>query len=136
MYSLKRYLLKILMAFLVVFIVKAPASASASLPFPTEIMSLREEIHEVGLGTPDSIPQDRIEKKENTRVVAAVLCAALGLFGVHRMYLGTNVRVPVFYTLTIGGGVALWIADLGLIIFSKNIVRYIDNPNVFMWKEK
>lgn len=71
--------------------------------------------------------------RENPRLVAALLDISLGLFGVHRLYLGTDVKVPVFYTLTIGGGGLLWLIDLGLILFTKDLAPYLDNPHVFMW---
>lgn len=76
------------------------------------------------------------ESAENPRLVAIVLDATLGLFGVHRMYLGTAVAVPVFYTLTAGGGGILWLVDLGLLIAVKDIESFYDNPYLFMWREK
>ena len=76
---------------------------------------------------------DTLGVKENPRLVAAVLDLSLGLFGVHRLYLGTDVKVPVFYTLTGGGGAVLWLIDLGLILFTRDLTPYMDNPHVFMW---
>ena len=70
---------------------------------------------------------------DNQRAVAIGLDVSLGLFGVHRMYLGTDLKVPVIYTLTIGGGGALWLVDLGLLIAVKDLTRFKNNPNVFMW---
>jgi hypothetical protein len=78
-------------------------------------------------------PADSDPVKENPRLVAALLNVSLGLFGAHRLYLGTDVKVPAFYTLTIGGGGVLWIIDLGLILFTKDLTPYMDNPHVFMW---
>jgi TM2 domain-containing membrane protein YozV len=76
---------------------------------------------------------------KSPRMAAIALDITLGVFGAHRLYLGTDVKVPVFYTLTVGGGMLLWIVDLGCLIFTKDISRYCNNPNVFMWippKEK
>jgi TM2 domain-containing membrane protein YozV len=73
------------------------------------------------------------EGRENTRLVAIVLDITLGLFGAHRMYLGTDVRVPVFYTLTAGGGVVLWLIDLGLLLSTKDLKPFTNNPHIFMW---
>jgi TM2 domain-containing membrane protein YozV len=70
---------------------------------------------------------------ENQRAVAIGLDVSLGLFGVHRMYLGTDLKVPVIYTTTIGGGGVLWLVDLGLLITVKDLTPFKDNPNVFMW---
>lgn len=75
-------------------------------------------------------------KDENVRLVAIALDVSLGLFGMHRLYLGTDVKVPIFYTLTVGGACVLWIVDLGLLIFSEDIEPFLDNPNVFMWNPK
>jgi hypothetical protein len=70
---------------------------------------------------------------ENPRAVAIILDVTLGLLGMHRLYLGTDLKVPILYTLTFGGGGVLWLADLGLLIFTKDITPYMNNPNVFMW---
>jgi len=66
-------------------------------------------------------------------MVAIALDLTLGLFGMHRLYLGTDVKVPVAYTLTFGGGGVLWLVDLALLIGSPNIDSYKNNPHVFMW---
>lgn len=70
---------------------------------------------------------------ENPRAVAIILDITLGLLGMHRLYLGTDLKVPILYTLTFGGGGVLWLADLGLLIFTKDISHFMNNPNVFMW---
>ena len=70
---------------------------------------------------------------ENPRIVAIALDLTLGLFGMHRLYLGTDVRVPVAYSLTFGGGGILWLVDLALLIGSPDIESYKNNPHFFMW---
>jgi TM2 domain-containing membrane protein YozV len=70
---------------------------------------------------------------DNQRAVAIGLDMSLGVFGVHRMYLGTDLKVPVIYTTTIGGGGVLWLVDLGLLVAVKDLTPFKDNPNVFMW---
>ncbi len=70
---------------------------------------------------------------DNQRAVAIGLDVSLGLFGVHRMYLGTDLKVPVIYTSTIGGGGVLWLVDLGLLVAVKDLTPFKNNPNVFMW---
>jgi TM2 domain-containing membrane protein YozV len=74
-----------------------------------------------------------VPEENNVRLTAIALNVTLGVFGMHRLYLGTDVKVPVFYTLTFGGGLVLWVADLGCLIFTKDISSYYDNPHVFMW---
>jgi TM2 domain-containing membrane protein YozV len=70
---------------------------------------------------------------DNQRAVAIGLDVSLGLFGVHRMYLGTDLKVPVIYTATIGGGGVLWLIDLGLLVAVKDLTPFKNHPNVFMW---
>ncbi|MFM7721592.1 MAG: NINE protein [Bacteroidota bacterium] len=75
----------------------------------------------------------KLRTLDNQRAVAIGLDVSLGLFGVHRMYLGTDLKVPVIYTATIGGGGVLWLVDLGLLIAVKDLTPFQNNPNVFMW---
>lgn len=77
--------------------------------------------------------RERWANHENPRLVAIALDLTLGLFGMHRLYLGTNVKVPVAYTLTFGGGGVLWLVDLVLLISSPDIESYKNNPHLFMW---
>lgn len=73
-------------------------------------------------------------RKENPRLVAIALTLLLGPFGAHRIYLGTSEIVPVFYTLTLGGGVGLIpFIDLIHLIAVKDLSRFMDNPKVLMW---
>ena len=75
-----------------------------------------------------------LKAQENPRAVAAITTVLLGPFGAHRIYLGTAAKVPVFYTLTLGGGLGvLPIIDLVCILSVKEISRYYNNKNVFMW---
>lgn len=70
---------------------------------------------------------------ENPRLVAIGLNVTLGLFGMHRLYLGTDLKVALGYTFTMGGGCVLWIVDLVLLITTKDISPYFNNPSMFMW---
>jgi len=79
---------------------------------------------------------ERIAQSENPRLVAIALDVGLGLFGMHRMYLGTDVKVPIAYTLTFGGGGVIWLVDLALLIASPSIETYKNNPHFFMWIPK
>ena len=75
-----------------------------------------------------------ISETENPKVVAAITTVVLGPFGAHRIYLGTDVKVPLFYTLTLGGGLGILpIVDLVCILTADDISKYYDNPHVFMW---
>jgi TM2 domain-containing membrane protein YozV len=76
------------------------------------------------------------QRPDNVRRTAIMLNASLGFFGVHRMYLGTSAKVPVFYTLSMGGGGLLWLVDLGILIKHKDVSAYLNNPHMFMWSDK
>ncbi len=56
-----------------------------------------------------------------------------GLFGGHRIYLGTHQRTPVLYSITLGGLGILPIIDLVNIIFTKDLSRFEDIPQIIMW---
>ena len=81
-------------------------------------------------------PDPAITEHEPTRLVAAALAVALGPFGAHRLYLGTNAKVPVFYGLTFGGFGVLVLIDLGHILFTKDLGPYEHNKQILMWAEK
>jgi TM2 domain-containing membrane protein YozV len=77
---------------------------------------------------------DIIQRAENPRLVSILLTIALGPFGAHRLYLGTHIRVPILYTLTLGGGLGILPAiDLIMLIIQKDLFRFRDNEKVFMW---
>ena len=79
---------------------------------------------------------DSLNHKDNARLVAIALNVSLGMLGVHRLYLGTDVKVPIVYTLTFGGGGVLWLVDLGFLVFSKDIQPFLNNKHLFMFSRK
>jgi len=81
-------------------------------------------------------PGDTIALKDNARLVAIGLNITLGMLGVHRIYLGTDVKIPIVYTLTFGGGGVLWLVDLAFLITTKDIRPFMDNPHLFMFSRK
>lgn len=81
------------------------------------------------------VDQKKIRRaKVKEKLICIGLCIALGPFGVHRLYLGTTEKVPILYTLTLGGGLGvLPIVDLFTILFTKDLSKYRNNSNVFLW---
>ncbi len=73
--------------------------------------------------------------EKHSKAVAASLNITLGLFGVHRLYLGTAPQIPVIYTLTLGGGGFLMLSDLGVILFTKDLEQFSNNSQVIMWSK-
>jgi TM2 domain-containing membrane protein YozV len=77
------------------------------------------------------------KSKENPRLYAFCIAILLGPFGAHRIYLGTRHMVPVAYVLTLGGGLGVIPAiDAILILATKNLEPYQNNPRFFMWTSK
>lgn len=76
-----------------------------------------------------------VEKKaKHTKANAVLLAVALGPFGVHRLYLGTEAKVPVIYTLTLGGGLGILpLIDIIAILSTPSLELYEDNSKVIMW---
>ena len=83
-----------------------------------------------------ALPKDStVAHKEPKRLVAAALDLMLGPFGMHRLYLGTDVKVPLIYGLTFGGFGVLVVIDLCEILFTKDLTPFGNNNNVFMWSK-
>ena len=76
------------------------------------------------------------KKTTKRKVIAISLAVTLGVFGVHRLYLGTSTKVPIIYTLTLGGGFGvLVVSDIIAILATKNLDAFSPNERVFMWAE-
>jgi len=67
--------------------------------------------------------------------VVVVFTITLGLFGVHRLYLGTADSVPLVYALTLGGFGILMLVDLVILLTTKDLDPYKNNNNVIMWNK-
>ena len=75
-----------------------------------------------------------IGNKPKSKAIAITLAVTLGVFGVHRLYLGTSTKVPIIYTITLGGGFGvLVLSDIIAIIVTKDLEEYSSEPKVFMW---
>lgn len=94
-----------------------------STPLPAEVEWVRMEVPLEGGA---SVHEPR-------RAVAAVLTLTLGVFAAHRLYLGTDAKVPIIYGLTFGGFGVLVLIDLAHILFTKDLQAYCGNHKVFMW---
>jgi len=110
-------------------------SLSQAAPAQAQKRTLRFELrHRASDRTLLTFETDEAARAENPRVVGAILAVALGPFGMHRIYFGTDVKVPVFYTLTLGGGMGfLPFIDLLHILFVRDLSYFYDNPRVFMF---
>ena len=117
---------------------------AGNLAFPAGVLS-PDEIHRKETAISEggdkkdnkSKKSEKPEKKKKVRfkkLKTILLTILLGHFGVHRLYLGTNWKVPLFYTLTLGGGLGLLpLIDLFCVIFAPDISVYEGVSRFFMW---
>lgn len=77
-----------------------------------------------------------MRRKKNKRITAAILAFPFpfGIVGLHRIYLGCAPYVPVVYIASIGGAFGILpFIDFCMLVLDKDIDRYQNNNNVFMW---
>ncbi len=75
--------------------------------------------------------------KPRHKLALSALTITLGVFGAHRMYLGTEPHVPVLYAATLGGGLGIVpLIDLIHILASEDPLIYSNNERFFMWGKK
>lgn len=73
-------------------------------------------------------------QSQRIRPTAMLITLLTGPFGGHRIYLGTDGKVPIFYALTLGGGLGILpLIDLLCITFTKDLSQYYGSDKVFMW---
>lgn len=78
----------------------------------------------------------RKKLKKNKKITAVVLAFPFpfGIVGLHRIYLGCAPYVPVVYIATVGGAFGILpLIDFFALILEKDIDRFSNNENVFMW---
>lgn len=72
-------------------------------------------------------------------VVATILAMpwlGVGIFGIHRLYLGTETGTFLAYLFTLGGCGIISLVDfivLAVGLIDEDVSRYIDNPKFIMW---
>ncbi len=79
-----------------------------------------------------TLKNDNVKKK----IVSAFFAFPFpfGFMGAHRVMLGTKPWVPIIYAATFGGCFGILpLIDFCVIVFSKDIEQYENNPKVFMW---
>ena len=78
-------------------------------------------------------------KPHKHKFIAAVLAFPFpcGVFGLHRLYLGSSNAMPLVYVATVGGGFAILpFIDFVLIVLSRDVNTYAHNTRLFMWTKK
>jgi len=72
------------------------------------------------------------EMSDRSRLVALLFCVLLGVFGVHRFYVG-KIGTGILMLLTLGG-VGIW-TMIDLILIAVGSFRDKENRRVFRWME-
>jgi TM2 domain len=85
------------------------------------------------MGDHAELATDTMVEREPERAIALALVVLLGPFGAHRLYLGTDAKVAVFYGLTFGGFGVLALVDAVHLAVTKDLGTYRRNPRFFMW---
>jgi hypothetical protein len=67
------------------------------------------------------------------KIKAASLALLLGPFGMHRLYLGTDPKIPVVYSLTYGAFGIIPLIDIIAILSTKDLSQFEDNNQIIMW---
>lgn len=78
----------------------------------------------------------RVPKSDHRKLIAACMAFPLpfGFLGGHRLFLGTKPYIPIVYVGTLGGCLgAIPLVDFFVILFTKDLDQYMNNPKVFMW---
>jgi TM2 domain-containing membrane protein YozV len=75
---------------------------------------------------------DATEFSPRSRLVALLFCILLGVFGVHRFYVG-KIGTGILMLLTIGG-LGIW-ATIDLILIAVGSFRDKEGRRVFRWTE-
>ena len=94
---------------------------------------------QIALQLTDSIIANKLLSKKETRkkkVISAIFSFPFpfGFMGAHRVMLGTKPWVPIVYMATFGGCFGLLpTIDFLVLVFSKDIEQYENNPRIFMW---
>lgn len=87
---------------------------------------------------PIEIDSDSTYSKKTIRkkkITAIGLALAVGPFGMHRLYLGTDSKVPIVYSLTLGAFGILPVIDIVAILTTRDIKKFENNKRVVMWAE-
>jgi TM2 domain-containing membrane protein YozV len=107
---------------------------SAFAAFPC---SFSDEYARLEAGKPNPAWTRFFKKQaQRKRAIAAALAFPIpgGILGLHRIYLGTKPYVPLIYVITLGGGfLILPLVDFCVLLLNKDISRFENCPQLFMW---
>jgi TM2 domain-containing membrane protein YozV len=119
---------------------KASTSAEntlVSIIITDTVLKTTDTIHTASLRIATDSTFSPTHNTELKKKIVAALFAfpfPFGFMGAHRVMLGTKPWVPIVYAATFGGCFGIIpLIDFCVIVFSKDIKQYENNPHVFMW---
>jgi len=75
--------------------------------------------------------------KRRTKEGAILMAILTGPIGGHRLYLGCDTYIPIFYALTLGGGLGILpLIDIIAIASTKDLSAYENKGSILMWSDK
>ena len=87
-----------------------------------------------GIARNEILPVTNNPKKKKWVTAMFAFPFPFGFVGAHRVMLGTKPWIPIVYVATFGGCFGLLpLIDFCVILSSKDIEQYENNPNLFMW---
>ncbi len=122
--------IRILLIFVLIFFAKASwANDNVKLSYSEYqlIIDFREQYDE---NRNDSTLTTTVKFKRGKAILFTVFT---GFLGGHRIYFGTHQRTPILYSITLGGLGVLPIIDLVNIIFTKELSKFENVPQIIMW---
>lgn len=116
------------------FFMPKSAMAHTQLAYGNKTVISHTNMNDPGKGRFRTLVESLKSKRKTNKLTASILTITLGVFGVHRLYLGTETKIPVLYTATLGGGLGIVpLVDLIFILASKDIERFENDNRFFMW---
>lgn len=103
-----------------------------------QIFEISEKSSDAELIATKKVKEDEGTQKimRRKKIIASVLAFPVpgGIFGAHRIYLGTKPYIPLVYIATLGGaaGIVPFI-DFVVLCLEKDVSKYCNNPHVIMW---
>lgn len=126
-------LYKIVVLLLVTFSVKVALATSIELSsnqYQSEVIIEDDTLIESHI-----VVNEEVKQLKHRRFKAILFTVLTGPLGGHRIYFGSKPRTAIIYAVTLGGLGILPLIDLVHIIFTKDVSKFDNKPQIIMWTE-